>query len=220
MGKAFTSKLVKQPWKTEQEAFWAGDFGNQYVDRNQGANLVASNAHLFSQIFSRTGQLESVLEFGSNIGLNLEAIHQIFPKVELSGIEINKQAVKHLKQLKFLKKIYSSSIIDFIPDYPRDLAFIKAVLIHIHPDLLPKVYDLLYRSSKRFVLVAEYYNTQPVEIDYRGFAGKLFKRDFAGEMLDKFKNLKLVDYGFVYHRDIAFPQDDLTWFLMEKRSRD
>jgi spore coat polysaccharide biosynthesis protein SpsF len=26
----------------------------------------------------------------------------------------------------------------------------------------------------------------------------------------------LVDYGFAYHRDPAFPQDDITWFLLEK----
>jgi spore coat polysaccharide biosynthesis protein SpsF len=55
-----------------------------------------------------------------------------------------------------------------------------------------------------------------VEIDYRGHSGKLFKRDFAGEMLDRFPDLKLVSYGFCYHRD-EFPQDDSTWFLMEKQ---
>jgi spore coat polysaccharide biosynthesis protein SpsF len=27
----------------------------------------------------------------------------------------------------------------------------------------------------------------------------------------------LVDYGFAYHRDPNFPQDDITWFLLEKR---
>ena len=41
---------------------------------------------------------------------------------------------------------------------------------------------------------------------------RLFKRDFAGEMLDRFSDLRLVDYGFRYHRDPAHPADDLTWF--------
>jgi spore coat polysaccharide biosynthesis protein SpsF len=45
----------------------------------------------------------------------------------------------------------------------------------------------------------------------------LFKRDFAGEMMDRYPDLKLLDYGFVYHRDPAFPDDDITWFLMEKK---
>ena len=38
-------------------------------------------------------------------------------------------------------------------------------------------------------------------------------------MLDAFPDLRLIDYGFVYHRDPNFPQDDLNWFLMEKSSR-
>ena len=63
----------------------------------------------------------------------------------------------------------------------------------------------------------EYYNPTPVEVTYRGNTGKLFKRDFAGELLDKYSDLELVDYGFIYHRDNCFPQDDITWFLMEKK---
>ena len=62
----------------------------------------------------------------------------------------------------------------------------------------------------------EYYNPKPVSINYRGHKDKLFKRDFAGEIMNKYKSLKLVDYGFVYHGDGSFPQDDLTWFLLKK----
>ena len=64
--------------------------------------------------------------------------------------------------------------------------------------------------------MAEYYNPSPVTIEYRGEKDKLFKRDFAGEMLDKYQDLKLIKYGFIYKRDTTFPQDDITWFLMEK----
>ena len=28
--------------------------------------------------------------------------------------------------------------------------------------------------------------------------------------------LKLIDYGFVYHKDPLYPLDDITWFLLEK----
>jgi hypothetical protein len=28
--------------------------------------------------------------------------------------------------------------------------------------------------------------------------------------------LKLIDYGFCYHRDPQEPLDDITWFLLEK----
>ena len=33
---------------------------------------------------------------------------------------------------------------------------------------------------------------------------------------EKFSNIELKDYGFSYHRDTSFPQDDITWFLLEK----
>ena len=64
--------------------------------------------------------------------------------------------------------------------------------------------------------MVEYYNPTPVEVKYRGHSQKLFKRDFAGEMIDKYKSkIKLIDYGFVYNRDLH-PQGNLTWFLLEK----
>jgi pseudaminic acid biosynthesis-associated methylase len=93
------------------------------------------------------------------------------------------------------------------------------VLIHINPDRLRSVYETLHKASSRLILVCEYYNPTPVAIPYRGHADRLFKRDFAGEMLDAFPDLRLVDYGFAYRRDPAFPQDDITWFLMEKANR-
>jgi spore coat polysaccharide biosynthesis protein SpsF len=71
-------------------------------------------------------------------------------------------------------------------------------------------------STGRYLFVAEYYNPSPVAIAYRGHKDRLFKRDFAGEIMDRYPQIRLVDYGFSYHRDPSFPQDDITWFLMEK----
>lgn len=95
---------------------------------------------------------------------------------------------------------------------------IITVLIHINPDMLTSVYEKLYECSNKYILIAEYYNPTPVNVSYRGHEERLFKRDFAGEMLDKYKDLKLTDYGFLYHRDNNFPLDDITWFLLEKTS--
>ncbi|MBP2645910.1 MAG: hypothetical protein H6Q75_1350 [Firmicutes bacterium] len=204
-------------FKTEQEDFWAGQFGDAYIDRNWGNTLIAANTALFSKVLHQASQpVKSVIEFGSNIGLNLKALRGLLPEAELSAIEINAKAVDKLKASGDIK-VYSQSILDFSPDYQRDLVLIKGVLIHINPDMLPVVYKLLYETSKRYICIAEYYNPTPVEVPYRGHAGRLFKRDFAGEMLDTYADLRLVDYGFVYHRDGHFPQDDLNWFLLERR---
>jgi spore coat polysaccharide biosynthesis protein SpsF len=65
-------------------------------------------------------------------------------------------------------------------------------------------------------LICEYYNPSPVTINYRGHKDRLFKRDFAGEFMDVYKDVELIDYGFSYRRDQKFPQDDITWFLLKK----
>lgn len=204
-------------YKTDQEVFWAGEFGDEYIDRNQGDKLVAANLSLFAKILANTRGISNVLEFGSNRGLNLMALRQLLPDVDLSAIEINAKAVAELEKQRIANKVYHMSILDFTPDYQRDFVFIKGVMIHLNTEVLPQVYDLLYQSSKRYLLVMEYYNPTPVEIPYRGHTGKLFKRDFAGEMLDRFPDLQLLDYGFCYERDYMFPNGDGTWFLMEKR---
>lgn len=206
---------MQKKYKTEQEVFWTGEFGNNYIDRNSGKHLEASNLALFSEILSNAEGIGSVIEFGANIGLNLNAIGALLPNAELSAIEINNRAVETLRKANQIK-VYHTSILDFASDYERDLAFTKGVLIHINPEYLPSVYEQLYRSSRRYICITEYYNPSPVSIPYRGHDDRLFKRDFAGEMLEKYSDLRLINYGFKYHRDPVFPQDDATWFLMEK----
>lgn len=203
-------------FKTEQEQFWAESFGNDYIKRNNEEWLLASNINFFSKALKQAGKLNSCLEFGANIGMNLKAIKMLFPEIQLKGIEINPEASLHLAEWLGQENVFNGSILDYEEPNKVELSLIKGVLIHIHPDMLPQVYHKLYESSTKYILVAEYYNPSPVSIPYRGHKDKLFKRDFAGEMLDVFSDLKLVDYGFVYRRDPAFPQDDITWFLMEK----
>jgi pseudaminic acid biosynthesis-associated methylase len=203
-------------FKTDQELFWSQDFGNDYIERNQSADLYAANLEFFSKIFSRLKKPPAkVLELGANIGMNIGPIKSLFPEVSISGVEINPKACELLKLTGC--DVIEGSILDLNLDEKFDLVFTKGVLIHINPEKLKKVYKTLYSNSKRYILVAEYYNPTPVSIDYRGHSDRLFKRDFAGELLTMFKDLDLVDYGFAYHLG-AFPQDDITWFLLEKSS--
>ena len=207
--------------KTEQEEFWAGKFGTEYSDRNVGANILASNIALFADIFKRTPKLNSVIEFGANIGLNLRALDLLYPGLEQVAVEINEAAAKKINDELPNSKVFNLAISDFDPGMlsngPCDLAVIKGVLIHINPDQLKIVYKKLYQSTNKFILICEYYNPKPDTVSYRGHSDKLFRRDFAGEMLDIYSDLKLVNYGFAYHRDPSFPQDDLTWFLIERK---
>lgn len=203
-------------YRTEQEAFWAGEFGTEYIARNQGDALLASNLAFFSRALAHARAPASCIEFGANIGMNLKALRLLYPDQEQHAVEINPQATTELARL-VPGNVHECSILDYCGDRTFDLALVKGVLIHINPDCLPQVYDILHAATARYLLVCEYYNPSPVAIAYRGHQDRLFKRDFCGEILDRHRDLALVDYGFAYRRDPDFPQDDITWFLMEKR---
>ena len=203
-------------YKTEQENFWAGSFGTSYIQRNIEDSLLRANIAFFTRVLSRTGPLNSAIELGANVGMNIRALNILLPKAELHAVEINEEAAAQLAA-SCRATVHPGTLLGFMPEFPLELAFTKGVLIHIAPEALTQAYDALHASSSRFVLIAEYYNPSPISIPYRGNDERLFKRDFAGEMLDRFPDLALLDYGFLYHRDPHFPQDDITWFLMEKR---
>jgi pseudaminic acid biosynthesis-associated methylase len=209
-------------YRTEQEEFWAGQFGIDYIDRNKSQEAIASNISLFSRALRMAEPINSCIEFGANIGLNLAAMRNLFPCQQQYAVEINKHAVQELHAYVSEENIFEISILDFdtrfIPDGECDLVLVKGVLIHINPEMLECVYNKIYSCAKKYILIAEYYNPIPVSVNYRGHYNKLFKRDFAGDMLDNFPDLNLCDYGFVYHRDKCFPQDDINWFLLEKIS--
>lgn len=198
-----------------QQDFWKGEFGNEYIDRNKSEELLASNTILFAKILSQTQiRPTSVLEMGANIGLNLIALKGLLPRTNFAGVEINKLAAEILG--KTGAKVFYGSIEEVDIQEKYDLVLTKGVLIHINPDNLEAVYQKMYSTSARWILTIEYYSRKADEVLYRGHQRVLFKRDFAGELMDKFgSNLRLIDYGFVYHKD-TFPQDDLTWFLLEK----
>jgi pseudaminic acid biosynthesis-associated methylase len=203
-------------FKTEQEKFWAGAFGSEYIARNQGAELLAANLAFFNRALQAAARPRSCIEFGANIGMNLRALQLLYPDQEQYAIEINGTAAAQLRTLVPPQNVVHGSILDYRPNRTFDLVLIKGVLIHMNPDWLPQVYDTLHQASGRYLLVCEYYNPSPVQVMYRGHAERLFKRDFCGEILERHADLRLLDYGFAYRRDPRYPQDDITWFLMAK----
>jgi len=204
-------------FSTDQEKFWAGEFGDEYAARNRGDKFIANQVHYFSKILEHTTKVKSVLEYGANIGENLKAIKQLIPDASFCAVEINKSAAKEIKSWKEGKaKVFTESIFDFKIDRKRDFVFVKGVLIHLNPEKLPEAYAKLYKASSRYICIGEYYNPSPTTIEYRGNKDRLFKRDFCSEIMKKYHDLKLVSYGFAYHGDQNFPQDDITWFLLEK----
>ena len=50
---------------TEQEEFWAGDFGDEYMDRIHESEMrIATNISFFAKVIEKTRNVESIIEFG------------------------------------------------------------------------------------------------------------------------------------------------------------
>lgn len=201
-------------YKTEQENFWAGEFGNEYIKRNSGINILQDKVYSWRKIFANISHVNSCIEFGANIGYNLMVLERLFPSISRTAIEINKNACEELHKIQGVEVI-NSSILEYAPAKTYDLSFTSGVLIHINPDELKTVYEKLYQSSHKYILILEYYSLEPMEKNYRGYSERLYKRDFAGEMLMQYPDLTLIDYGFFYHNDPLIKEDS-NWFLLQK----
>tara|TARA_Y100001954_G_C15790057_1_gene594585 strand:+ start:44 stop:679 length:636 start_codon:yes stop_codon:yes gene_type:complete len=202
---------------TEQEEFWTSEFADEYILRNDIAKLLPSKINLFSNILKYTHNANSFIEFGANIGTNLLALKKLKPQALLNAVEINKNACEELRSLKICTNVWENSILNDLKLHKVSLTFTCGVLIHINPNYLGQAYEQLYRWSTKYILICEYFSPIPEKINYRGHKNKLFKRDFAGEMLTRYKDLNLINYQFCYKNDNNFPMDNITWFLMEKK---
>jgi hypothetical protein len=94
----------------DQEEFWAGELGKEYITRNRGSALVASNLDFFAKALWSARSVKTCIEFGANIGMNLKALKLLHPNQEQHGIEVNADAVRKLNKIILLPNLYHTSI--------------------------------------------------------------------------------------------------------------
>lgn len=198
--------------KTNQEKFWMSKFGDDYIKRNlHHEEAIKRN---FAKILLKNNiEINSCLEFGSNVGVNLDALKVLYSNLDTFGVEINAKAYEVLKKNH---DGFNGSVYEYKNKKRYDLTLSSGVLIHQNPKKLKSFYDQLYVNSKKYILICEYFNPKPVKVTYRGNENKLFKRDFAKELLNNYPKLKVIDYGFVWSNDKYAWGDDYNWFLFSK----
>lgn len=64
-------------YKTEQENFWAGEFGLNYIDRNNSEPLLNSKIAMWAKMLQSANSVQSIKELGCNVGLNLVALKRL-----------------------------------------------------------------------------------------------------------------------------------------------
>ena len=196
------------------EGLWAGDFGNEYTERNR--SIGDGRQSFWHRILSQWAP-GNVLEVGCNVGANLKWIASGLPGQQVYGVDINEEALQQLRMsLPLVNALWSPARRLPFRDGWFDLVFTMGVLIHQPRAALPVVMAELVRCSRRFVLCAEYYSAELVEVPYRGQQGALFKQDYGRMYLDLFPELVLREQGFLSR---AEGWDDLTYWLFEITAR-
>ncbi|WP_019959649.1 pseudaminic acid biosynthesis-associated methylase [Woodsholea maritima] len=200
--------------------YWRSQFGHEYAERNQ-ANETAIKKRALTWgrwLWSMMGDLPtSIFEVGCNVGINLRALSRI-SEAELYALEPNDRAREIILSEGLLPpdRLFSGDASTLpLPDNSVDLSFTTGVLIHVPPSELPAAIDQLYRISRKYILMSEYFADKPEETPYRGQTGLLFKRDFGKLMLERHPSLRIVDYGFLWRE--AGAADNGNWWLFEKR---
>ena len=212
--------MIKE--KIEQNVIqWKSNFGNSYIERNP---LTKKNLeiriNMWKTLFSSLNlkDINSALEVGCNVGLNLKAISKLH-KCELFGVEPNEKA----REIVLKNKICSNhNLHDGIAEKLNfksetiDLTFTNGVLIHIPKDRLIKSMNEIFRVTKKYIICVEYFSDKSEEVKYGDEEVLLIKRDYGSLWLDNFKNLKLIDYGFFWKK--ATKLDNTTWWIFEKKT--
>jgi pseudaminic acid biosynthesis-associated methylase len=197
---------------TRLEQLWAGDFGNAYVERN--SVLDTRRASFWTNLLA-AHPIRSVLEIGCGQGGNLGPISRILAPHDVWGVDINDAALSRLRTNAPGVNAVACSVRTLpFRDGFVDLAFTAGVLIHQPEVTLPIVMSEIVRSSRRYVLWIEYFAPRTEEVEYRGQAGSLFRRDYGRIYHETFPELQLVEEGFL-DPDDGF--DRGTWQLLEKR---
>ncbi|MCG2689683.1 methyltransferase domain-containing protein [Candidatus Parcubacteria bacterium] len=211
--------------KTFQEENWAGQHGNDYIERNPTNTQQANEGYLKYYGLSRTslnqeflgdlGKNLKVLEVGCNVGAQLAFLQEMGFN-NLYGIEINQKALVIVKKnLPQVDVIFGSALDIPFKDSFFDLVFTSGVLIHISPKDIKTAQKEIVRVSKKYIWGFEYFNEQHIEVPYRGKNNLLWKGDFAKLYLKEIPNLKLVKekrLKYLSNENID------TMFLLEKQS--
>lgn len=164
--KLLGSKVKENYWE-KRHLLKKGDWqkGKDWIEK-----YWSSRAHPHRQILVEKiayYKPESILEIGSNCGPNLYLLSQKFPKVEIVGIDINKESIKRGKELFSQEGIINVRLlvakadeIEQFSDKSFDIVFTDAVLMYIGPDKIKKVALEIQRIAKKAIILVEHHSEE------------------------------------------------------------
>lgn len=220
-------------YPTRELNVWTSEFGKAYTDRNP-IDVDAMDRELGewcgcgrkSDLFRQFLPLEriasgSVLEVGSNVGVQLKILQTVNPGLTLNGLEPMKYALeKGQAYYPDIKFVHGTAFKIPYEDNSFDVVMTNTVLIHIHPDDLPKALSEIHRVARRYIHFHEYYADTLTAVHYQGESGLMWKTNFMRRYLDLFDDLTEVDVRYLHYKDVVDGHALVDQVgLLEKRAR-
>ncbi len=156
-----------------------------------------------------------ILEIGANLGQQLELLRQMGFR-NVVGIEINEYAIRRAHGLFPGVQIMKASAFNLpFKDCYFDLVFTSGVLIHIAPKDVGRAIVEIHRTAKSLIWGFEYFDPVYAVIPYRGNKNVMWRGDFAGMYLKRFKDLRLLKQELYPYVQDRTKQDAM--FLLKKK---
>jgi pseudaminic acid biosynthesis-associated methylase len=175
------------------EQLWAGQFGDDYVERNSEAG--ADRQPWWTDLLDRL-EPTTALEVGCNRGGNLQWVAQALGPANVTGIDLNAKALAILRErIPGVNALQAKARELPFADGTFDLVYTIGVLIHHAPEDLGPAMDEIVRVSARYVMCMEYFAEQEEEVPYRGHEGALYRRDYGRLYVERHPELELIERG-------------------------
>ena len=153
----FGSFIQKFIWR------WKHIYVKDWTKTSLGSIDLAHRDQLTSVIAS-CNNVQSVLEIGCASAPNLRLLREKLPSVQLSGIDINKKAIRTAHD--YFRSVNDDKVnliakaadqLDDFQDKSFDVVFSQAVMIYISPPNISKVIEEMLRLSSNLVVFNEYH---------------------------------------------------------------
>ena len=111
---------------------------------------------LIVDAIKKISPIHNLLEIGCNTGSNLLRIHEVFPKIELVGIDVNKKCIKRAEDyLEWANlKVGDCRSLPFPREF-FDATLADAVLMYINPKEIQKAILELDRVSRKAIIIVD-----------------------------------------------------------------
>jgi SAM-dependent methyltransferase len=99
----------------------------------------------------------SALELGCGPGRNLWVLQQRYPAMALYGIDINADGIAHART-RVRGELMAGDLYELpalLGDRRVDVIFTMGVLIHLHPDTLPRLLGVMREHARRWLVFVE-----------------------------------------------------------------